>query len=342
MQVQVIMFSPVLARVFDPLSALILQQVHFLTVNREPNAVGEKWVYNTYEQWEEQIQGWSARAIRLAMKNLENSGILVVGQFNKFGYDKTKWYRIDYQVLCTVLTESTGSMWQIQPHASGKKCHNHLAEYVVPIPETSPKKNHRHTETATSAGDPMQPQSESEKAIAKIKNRTPMSLQGLWKKRMATLYPAYAMKDLPVKDQSQLKQAAIKLGPQAMTYVDWALQNWDKFVMQVKKDCSGGMPEIPNAGYLYKYWATLLVAYGLYTDGVIKPSGVQSIAHAVLAEPDSPKGVLLEVQSIATDGEHVDVDPYLEGIMVKKVKAEKYQPSAEELAEQFAAFKKKE
>ena len=57
------------------------------------------WVYNTFEQWQEQFPFWSIRTIKRIVTNLENMGLLVSDNYNKMGYDRTKWYTIDYDVL---------------------------------------------------------------------------------------------------------------------------------------------------------------------------------------------------------------------------------------------------
>src|SRR5690606_14508938 len=41
----------------------------------------------------------TSRQIQYAIKNLESKKILITGNYNKLGIDRTKWYSIDYNVL---------------------------------------------------------------------------------------------------------------------------------------------------------------------------------------------------------------------------------------------------
>lgn len=84
--------------------AIVLQQIHYwLEKNRETNnnfKEGRYWTYNTYKEWKkENFQFWSTRTISRAIKSLEKQGLLITDNFNKAGFDKTKWYSIDYDKL---------------------------------------------------------------------------------------------------------------------------------------------------------------------------------------------------------------------------------------------------
>lgn len=132
-------FQPTLAVAFGVLGALILQQVHYWTTEAQNVQEDYSWVYNTYEQWADQIVVYSAIAIRKKMKELESGGVLVAGVFNKKRYDRTRWYRLDYQKLASVLHSKTGKTWQILSQPSGKKYHMVLVETIAPIPENTTK-----------------------------------------------------------------------------------------------------------------------------------------------------------------------------------------------------------
>lgn len=79
--------------------ALILQQCHYwLRISNNVHD-GHKWIYNSYSKWQAQFPFWSERTIRRAINSLEKDGYLIVGNYNKAGFDNTKWYRIDYDKL---------------------------------------------------------------------------------------------------------------------------------------------------------------------------------------------------------------------------------------------------
>ncbi|MFZ2205947.1 MAG: hypothetical protein WA061_03175 [Microgenomates group bacterium] len=58
---------------------------------------GFMWVYLTYNEWNNQIPFISKRSIMRAIGKLTKEGYVLKGNFNKKKYDKTCWYRINYQ-----------------------------------------------------------------------------------------------------------------------------------------------------------------------------------------------------------------------------------------------------
>ncbi len=83
--------------------SIVLQQVHYWLKGKEQRQQdyidGRYWVYNTYEQWQEQFPFWSIRTLKRIFTTLENSGLLLSANHNKTGFDKTKWYSIDHEAL---------------------------------------------------------------------------------------------------------------------------------------------------------------------------------------------------------------------------------------------------
>jgi DnaD/phage-associated family protein len=79
--------------------SIILQQLHYWLERSNHIYEGHKWVYNTYEEWQEQFPFWSVSTIRRIISKLEDKGLIIVGNFNKSKIDKTKWYRIDYDKM---------------------------------------------------------------------------------------------------------------------------------------------------------------------------------------------------------------------------------------------------
>lgn len=52
------------------------------------------WMFNTIRDFTEQYCFWTTSAIRRILTNLEKNGYIKTGVFNKYGYDKTKWYTV--------------------------------------------------------------------------------------------------------------------------------------------------------------------------------------------------------------------------------------------------------
>ncbi|MCG0854568.1 phage replication initiation protein [Lactiplantibacillus plantarum] len=79
--------------------ALILQQIHYW-LNRSNNVRdGFRWIYNSAAKWHEQFPWLSEKTIQRYLKDLEKRGLLITGNYNKAKFDRTKWYRIDYDAL---------------------------------------------------------------------------------------------------------------------------------------------------------------------------------------------------------------------------------------------------
>ncbi|MFC3884816.1 hypothetical protein ACFOU2_15620 [Bacillus songklensis] len=76
--------------------SIFLQQLHYWLQGSPNERDGHVWVYNTYEQWQEQFPFWSISTIRRIVAKLETSGYIISSQFNSCKTDQTKWYRIDY------------------------------------------------------------------------------------------------------------------------------------------------------------------------------------------------------------------------------------------------------
>lgn len=106
--------------------AIVLQQIHYwieIEKKSDKKEVVEKhfrngrwWVYNTYDQWQEQFPYWCLRTIKAIIKKLEDMDLLISGNFNKFGYDRTKWYTINYEVVESLKRQHSAkfALWKMQ------------------------------------------------------------------------------------------------------------------------------------------------------------------------------------------------------------------------------------
>lgn len=96
-------FQPRIVKLVEINGAIVLQQVHYwLEVNKEKGQNyrdGHYWVYNSFTKWGKQFPFWSIRTIKRTFAELEKSGLLLTGNYNERSYDRTKWYRIDYDEL---------------------------------------------------------------------------------------------------------------------------------------------------------------------------------------------------------------------------------------------------
>lgn len=99
---------PSLATLIGLNEAIVLQQVHYWLTHKQNTKQsfidGHYWVYNTYEQWHEQFPFWSIMTIRRIFTALEKKNLLIAGNYNRKGFDKTKWYTINYETLKKIVS----------------------------------------------------------------------------------------------------------------------------------------------------------------------------------------------------------------------------------------------
>lgn len=89
--------------------ALFIQQLHYW-VDRSKNIIdGRQWVYNTMADWSKQFPFWSQKTLSRTISNLEKQKLVVSGNYNQKGYDRTKWYTIDYGALERLEKDQTES-----------------------------------------------------------------------------------------------------------------------------------------------------------------------------------------------------------------------------------------
>lgn len=88
--------------------AIILQQIHYWLNSSKHNYDGKRWIYNSYPNWAKQFPFWSERTIKRAFGSLEKQDLLYVGNYNRAGFDRTKWYSINYENLNNLVARSSG------------------------------------------------------------------------------------------------------------------------------------------------------------------------------------------------------------------------------------------
>ena len=80
--------------------AIVLQQVHYWLRHSQHEYDGRRWIYNTYEGWQEKFPFWSLSTVRRVVNALEGLGLLLSrDDLNRMKIDRTKWYTIDYDAL---------------------------------------------------------------------------------------------------------------------------------------------------------------------------------------------------------------------------------------------------
>lgn len=82
--------------------AIILQQIDYwvnVAQKSQTNYHDEfYWTYNTVEKWSEQFF-WSNKTTERLLKELRKDDYIKVGNYNKLGFDRTLWYRVNHKKL---------------------------------------------------------------------------------------------------------------------------------------------------------------------------------------------------------------------------------------------------
>ena len=114
---RVLIILPQLACKIGLNEVIVLRQVHYWIENYRKKGDkrhfhdGRYWVYNTFGGWQkDNFPFWSENTVRRIFESLrkpykpeggeekvERGPLLLVGNYNQKGYDRTLWYSIDYE-----------------------------------------------------------------------------------------------------------------------------------------------------------------------------------------------------------------------------------------------------
>ena len=82
--------------------AIFLQQLHYFLSLSKHEKDGRRWIYNSSADWQAIFPFWSAPTIRRVIASLEEQKLIITTtKYNKSGFDKRRWFAIDYSALET-------------------------------------------------------------------------------------------------------------------------------------------------------------------------------------------------------------------------------------------------
>ena len=91
---------PSLAELIGLNEAIFVQQLHYWLGKSPHWHDGKPWIYNDYEKWHRQFPFWSVRTIKRIVSSLREKELVETRtDLNKFRFDQTLWYTIDYESL---------------------------------------------------------------------------------------------------------------------------------------------------------------------------------------------------------------------------------------------------
>jgi hypothetical protein len=100
-----LIIQPRLAAAIGMNEALMLQQIHYWLCTAGHERDGRRWIYNSYSDWAAQLPFWSHETVRRILGRLRARGLVLTGDYNRHGYDRTLWYTIDYAALAVLAAE---------------------------------------------------------------------------------------------------------------------------------------------------------------------------------------------------------------------------------------------
>ena len=116
-------------------AAIVLENLNFWISKNKANGMhfhdGHYWTYNSFRAFEELFPYMGTKALRNAIKTLEENGLVITGDYNKTPYDRTKWY---------ALTEKAESMFQKGTVELTERA-NRNEQKGEPIPDNNPNNN---------------------------------------------------------------------------------------------------------------------------------------------------------------------------------------------------------
>ena len=126
-------FNIDIAKEYSIEEAIILENMAFWInknmANKKNERDGRYWTYNSQSALTKIFPYWSRSQIQRIIKKLETNELIVKGNFNKAGYDKTTWYALTDKAL-----EAYGLLIVRNRTMDCAKSNNGLCEIEQPIP----------------------------------------------------------------------------------------------------------------------------------------------------------------------------------------------------------------
>ena len=99
-----LIINPELARRIGLNEAIVLQQMNYWLMETDSGVThdGRRWIYNTYEQWNDKFPFWSQDTVKRAITSLKKQGILRVEKLNTGRCDHTNFYTINYDAAALI------------------------------------------------------------------------------------------------------------------------------------------------------------------------------------------------------------------------------------------------
>lgn len=83
--------------------AILIQHIRFWckqnTNKKDSYHDGHVWMFQSVEDMQKHYPYWSTHKLHRLLRSMELEGILLAGNYNKVGYDRTKWYTLNIDIV---------------------------------------------------------------------------------------------------------------------------------------------------------------------------------------------------------------------------------------------------
>ena len=91
--------NPALAVEIGLNESILLLQIEFWIATSSHFIDGKKWTYQSTSDLEQFFPFWSRATINRAINSLIERELIIIGNYNKYKYDRTRWFSLNYQKL---------------------------------------------------------------------------------------------------------------------------------------------------------------------------------------------------------------------------------------------------
>lgn len=101
--------QPLLVKMYGRTAGMLLHKIHYWSEKKEGTEInGERWVFNTAEEWADQVYV-SPRQIKRTVSTLLEAGVIKIAKLHKNKWNRTNFYTIDYELLLKRISEFCNS-----------------------------------------------------------------------------------------------------------------------------------------------------------------------------------------------------------------------------------------
>lgn len=104
-------------------ASLLITNIYFWCEHNKTNNInyheGRYWTYNSMKAFSQQFPYLTRRQIEVALKKLEDSGLIITGNFNKVAFDRTKWYTVSEKGIALLAANDVTSLEMSNPQPGG-------------------------------------------------------------------------------------------------------------------------------------------------------------------------------------------------------------------------------